>query len=319
MKRIIIIIAAAALLLCSCSKNPGETDETSSSSAGNSTEITTLRPIAENTTVRQANDESLPEANTVEYSAPYTLPSEESSKNTDVPAAENPSEEPAASTQSAGEPVSEAGSEEYSETPSTQAQFSPEDITIPPTETAYDLGDGVALLNLYSYSGAFVEDGTNIPVENVAAIKIGNASSTDIQYAEISVKAGDKTYLFNITTLPASSEMIALECNRQSFSEGKITACAMTLCAPFSHSLDTHADSLYIQLLDGIVNIKNISQTDITTPVRIYIKTVTDNVFFGGITYRLSLDSIAAGEIKQLPASHIDAENSKVVFVTVAE
>lgn len=327
MKRIIILLIAAALILCACTKQPPENETTENESATVSDGTTS--ETQETVTGETASDETV---------------------NGETVTGEGKSEDAAAQgkteTTTGEQPASAAETEsftyesEWSEIPTFET---PESTTLRPisehttvrqapseapseaqtvnyegSESLYDLGNGILLLDFYSYSGKFVEDGTDEQVSNIAAIRIGNASEKDIQYGEITVRAGGKDYLFNVSTLLSSTEMIALECNRAAFGGGDITACGMSLDAEFTEKPDVKSDTLYVQLMNGIVNIKNISGSDINSTVRIYIKNIENDVYFGGITYRLSLDSIAAGEIKQLSASHVSGENSKVVFVTIA-
>ena len=77
-------------------------------------------------------------------------------------------------------------------------------------------------------------------------------------------------------------------------------------------------DKLQLQVLDGALNVINISGEDITGDVVIYYKNAAADVYYGGITYRVRIEGgIKADEIKQIMASHFSDSGSKVMFVTV--
>ena len=69
-----------------------------------------------------------------------------------------------------------------------------------------------------------------------------------------------------------------------------------------------------------MLNIKNISGSDIGSDIFVYYKNIDENSdWYGGITYRtVAGGGLKVGELRQLPASHFKKESSKVVFVTYA-
>jgi len=76
-------------------------------------------------------------------------------------------------------------------------------------------------------------------------------------------------------------------------------------------------DKLEIQCLDGVINVTNISDEDITEDILIYYKNYVGGMYYGGITYRLRIEGgLKAGEIRQGTAAHFNPKNSAIVFVT---
>lgn len=316
MKKILILLISVMLILCACNKQPAE-NETTGQTVTTADGETETQENDENEGSKEGKSDSSDsdkekneEKNTSEVSESEILTMAE--LNSDNMQPEWTAETEAPDENTTKKPISEA----------TTIRNAPEEKPSAAKKidgSGYDLGDGIVLLDFTSYSGKYVEDGTDAEVENIAAITVENTGSKNIQYAEITVTVGGKDFLFNASTLLPGTKMTVLECNHAAYTEGDVTACGISVNAEFAEAPDTMTDRLTVQLLDGVVNVKNISDEDISTTVRIYIKNIEDGVYFGGITYRISLDSIASGEIKQLSASHVSADNSKVVFVTVAE
>lgn len=88
--------------------------------------------------------------------------------------------------------------------------------------------------------------------------------------------------------------------------------------ALFTEPLSLYEEMLELQILDGGINVTNISGEDIAGEVSIYYKNAAADLYYGGITYRVRIEGgIRANEIKQIMASHFDDTGSKILFVTI--
>lgn len=88
--------------------------------------------------------------------------------------------------------------------------------------------------------------------------------------------------------------------------------------AVFSEPVTLCEDQLKFQVLDGVINITNISAEDITSDIVIYYKNAAADLLYGGITYRIRLEGgLKAGEIRQITASHFTQSGSRIMFVTI--
>lgn len=193
--------------------------------------------------------------------------------------------------------------------------------TQPPQTSASantDLGHDVQLLEVGKYTGMFMEDGSDEIISGVLMLKIINNGDEAIQYAEITMSYGGETARFTVTTLLPGATMILLEQDRMAYSVGAVRGEAeMKNVAVFREPLSLCEDKLEIQVLDGAINVTNISGEDITGDVRIYYKNCADGIYYGGITYMLRIQGgIPAEGIKQLTASHFSDTGSVIMFVT---
>ena len=176
---------------------------------------------------------------------------------------------------------------------------------------------GYKFSRLSSYTGEYVEDGKNENVKNIAAITIKNTTETDCRYAEVSVVTEGETYEFAFTTLKSGESVTVLEKNKKSYNEkSKIKTISIDKISGFQEKPQMYKDIFELTVMDGVINIKNISDKDIDGTVYVYYKNTRDGRLFGGITYRIPFDSIKAGELKQMPSKHLSKENSVLEFIT---
>lgn len=186
----------------------------------------------------------------------------------------------------------------------------------------FNLENGLEITEIGTYSGTFMEDGSDEEVQDVLMIKVTNTSDTVLQYTEIVLKeeSGEEAR-FALSTLPPNETVVVLEATRKEFKESVnyVSAEAQDVVF-FNEGISMHSDKLELGGLEGAFNIKNISEEDITGDVYIYYKNYEEDLFYGGITYRAKVEGgIKAGEIKQVMTKHYDPETCMVMFVTIGE
>lgn len=182
----------------------------------------------------------------------------------------------------------------------------------------YDLGSGVTITGFLPYTGAFMEDRTDEVVTNVLAIQVTNSGEKYVQTMDIILTAGETQAQFSLSTLFPGETVVVLEKNRLSYSAAPEFEQVQTgNVALFEEHPGMCEDKLEIQCLDGVINVTNISDEDLTGDILIYYKNFVGGMYYGGITYRLRIEGgLKAGEIRQGAAAHFDPDNSTVVFVT---
>ena len=177
---------------------------------------------------------------------------------------------------------------------------------------------GLQILEIGSYSGAFVEDGTRDEVSDVLMIVVENASDEWIQYAEITLVGEGVEANFTLSTLYPGDRVVLLEQNRMPSSDEFTSAYAESV-AVFAETPSAQSDKVQIQLLDGGLNIINVSGEDIDGEIVIYFKNYVDGAYLGGITYLGRIEGgLKTGEIRQVMSTNVTATETVVVFVTIA-
>lgn len=180
----------------------------------------------------------------------------------------------------------------------------------------FDLGNGLMLTGISNYAGLYLEDGSDEPVSGILMIMLENTSDEDLQLARVQLIYGDRTAEFQITNLPAGRKIVALEQSRMAFTkETPIGAKADSLA--FVQEFGICEDRIQVGGLVGALNIENISEEDIPGNIVIYYKNVAGDVFYGGITYRVTIEGgLKADEIRQVMSAHFNADNSEIVMVS---
>lgn len=194
-------------------------------------------------------------------------------------------------------------------------QTQPQETIAPISE---DLGHDVRLLDMGKYTGLYMEDGSDEIVSGVLMLKIVNNGDEPIQYAQITMNYGGQTARFTVSTLLPGATMVLLEQERMAYDADAVCGdLKMEHVAVFQEPLSLCEEKLEIQILDGAINVTNISGEDITGDVRIYYKNYADGIYYGGITYMLRIQGgIPADGVKQLMASHFSDTGSVIMFVT---
>lgn len=187
------------------------------------------------------------------------------------------------------------------------------------TDVDQQMDKGLVVQRVASYTGIYMEDGSDEVVSKVLAIVVTNTGSATIQYAQVQLSDGVTTANFTISTLPPGETLVALETGRMSYEEGQhLTQITAQNIARFTEEPTLCEDKIKLQALNGVVNVTNISGEDITGDVVIYYKNYSADTLYGGITYRVTISGgIAAGEIRQITASHFTESGTRVMWVTV--
>ena len=156
--------------------------------------------------------------------------------------------------------------------------------------------------------------------DGVLSVFVRNTSDEDIEYALLSVMAGDGRAEFPITTLTAGASAILRCKNGYTFKEDAVYySWKIDNKTVFTQDLTCYPDIFEISGTDGFISIKNISDKDIEGRIYIYYKNVTDGVYDDGVTYRAFVDGLKKGETKQVQTMHYLKDSSRILFVDYAE
>ncbi|MBO5322837.1 MAG: hypothetical protein J6A88_01885 [Oscillospiraceae bacterium] len=201
---------------------------------------------------------------------------------------------------------------------------STEAASIEQVETlSVNLGYGLYVQEVGSYTGIYMEDGTDEVVSGILMLVVSNDSELDIQYAEITMDIGEETAQFTLTTLPGGDSVVLLEKNRMAYDKAvdyEAILPAANNVAYFAEELSLQEDQLELKTSDGVINVSNISGEDIDGDIVIYYKNAAQDLYYGGITYRVTLQGgLKAGEMKQSLSNHYSETGSEIMFITISE
>lgn len=198
----------------------------------------------------------------------------------------------------------------------TPSQTDPAESNMP----AINLGYGVYLERVSSYTGIYMEDGSDELVSDVMMVIVKNTSEADLQFMNINVSYSDASYHFEVTNLPAGASAVLLERNRASAPEGTPISAAAENAVFFQEPMSPQPEVFEISGMDGALNVKNISDQDISGVIYVYYKYAVQDMYYGGITFRAKLEgTLKAGEIRQIMTNHYDPDSCEILMVTTTE
>lgn len=197
----------------------------------------------------------------------------------------------------------------------------PEEITAPVSITEYILANTLRIDNLGSYTGIYMEDGSDELVSGIMRITVTNIGDQALQYADVTLSGPAGEAEFKFSTLKPGESAVVLEANRKPYSNTDVyTTAATSGIVFFQEELSLQEDKLQIQPLDGGFNITNVSGEDIAGEITVYFKDSAAGMYYGGITYRGRVQGgMKAGEIRQIMSENFSDSGTTVVFITITE
>lgn len=188
-------------------------------------------------------------------------------------------------------------------------------------QQTYSLGEGLEISDVGSYTGVYMEDGSDEVVTGVMMIIVSNTSDKALEYAEITLSGESEEAWFTVSALPAGESVVLLEKNRKPYkADVEYSQAKASNIVYFQKELSLMESELKIQPLDGGVNVTNISDRDINGDIFICYKNEANGLLYGGIAYRVRIEGgLKAGEIRQIMTNHFSDSGTALIYVSVAE
>lgn len=249
-----------------------------------------------------------------EGSADVTEPSEDSASTS---ASTEPSVSESDTAEATTEPQPTSGSTDSTQNtqPPTESTQMPTYETVPPSEDgSVELREGkLSFSSCGRYTGAFVEDGSDRPVENVAAILVSNLTAEYLTYASLQFEINGEAATFVVTGLPAGESAWVLEYNALQIDSG---ASFVALDSAMQFIPTEDLDELEVTFREGLLSAKNLTDQTYIDGYVYYKRLHTDGNYLGGITYRSSIGDLAPGDTIEVTAGHAGEELCRVVRMT---
>lgn len=176
-------------------------------------------------------------------------------------------------------------------------------------------GYQLRLERLAPYQGLYVEDGTNVQVDDVAMLLVSNQGDYPVEYAQIAVQYGTDLLVFDISALPVGERLVVQEKNGKSIPAGQphYAKALVVRRADMEMSRDQ------VQVTDNGDNTLTITNlTDATIPaVRVFYKYFMENedVFVGGIAFAVRVEDLEPHASVTIQPSHYTSKTGHVVMV----
>lgn len=180
--------------------------------------------------------------------------------------------------------------------------------------------DQLRVTRLGSYSGIYMEDGTDEILSGVMMILLENTSDRDLQLARVEIEYPDFTAEFEVTTVPAGERVVALERSRREAVDEDYLQIRTRNVVFFEEPMELYGDRIGISGLESHLDVTNLSPEDIDGDFYIYYKNSAEDLLYGGITYRVRVEGgLASGETVRVIAGHYSPENSRIMMITGLE
>jgi len=168
---------------------------------------------------------------------------------------------------------------------------------------------------LIAYEGAYLEDGLEENVVDVAALVLENTGTTGIEYAQIVIIQNGQELFFDATYIPPKSTVLILEENKQAYSDSPVTACRCRTVIP--GSFDRSERTVAVKEVGMCtLEITNLSQQEMDC-VRVYYKhhEGETDLYVGGITYSTVIPNLLPGETRTITPYRYASGYAQVVAV----
>lgn len=179
----------------------------------------------------------------------------------------------------------------------------------------YEVNDAdIKIQHINSYSGIFIEDGSDVEVDNVAAIQVKNTSKKPLEFAQIQIYNGNKKLVFDVSSLPANSSAVIMEKNKAPLDKSKSITYGGTT-GGYTDKLEKVSTIKYQKVDNNGIKVTNKSDKNIPC-VRIFYKyKSSEGYYIGGITYTAKINNLKAGASQTIYPSHFDSDGGEIMMI----
>lgn len=186
------------------------------------------------------------------------------------------------------------------------------------SQTAF-LGDNLYITEIGEYSGSYMEDGSNEIVSNVLMLILKNEGTKDLQFARINLVYSDFTANFEVTNLPAGESVVLLEKNRHAFVSDSYLQAKAENVVFFQETMNLKESQVKITGGKNQITVENIGDKTLGK-IYVYYKNSATDLFYGGITYRVSIDEgLQPGKTTTVPTNHYYEGACTILHVDILE
>lgn len=168
------------------------------------------------------------------------------------------------------------------------------------------------------FNGAFVEDGSDEPVQNIAALLVTNLSGQYLDLAKLTYELDGNEAVFMVTGLPAGDSAWVLESSRMTASADTVFRHKNTVTSFRANAFNT-MEGVKLEFNGTMLRATN--TTDKTfKALTVYYKTLHDDgSYLGGITYMTVFGDLEPGKSAEKIAGHFQSGKTRIVRIGYQE
>ena len=165
------------------------------------------------------------------------------------------------------------------------------------------------ILELRSYDGPFLEDGSNREVSNVAALVLFNPSEQFLEQGAVKVWQKGRLMVLAFTCIPPGGRVLVLESSGKAFATGQIKNC-WGWCVIAEGLQQVQVEEVGRSAL-AITNLRQETAREITVYYKDY--NAHEKLYMGGVTHSVTVYSLESGHRIVVPAFMYLSGQSMVV------
>lgn len=167
--------------------------------------------------------------------------------------------------------------------------------------------------HMVSYEGPYIEDGSDVPVFNIAALMIYNTGQQEIEQVSITLYLREQTLTFSGQNILPGMHVMLLEQSKQSYTQAEIVNYSCT----YTEQNEDEAIAVYIAERGmGELVIKNCTDEALSDVVLYHKLWQPADIYVGGITYITHVGSLQPGQTLSVMPEHYAAGYSKIIKAT---
>lgn len=168
-----------------------------------------------------------------------------------------------------------------------------------------------------SYTGPFLEDGSDEPMGSVTAMVVKNLSGRVVQYAELHFQVNDtEEAVFTLSTLPSGGSALVLEASKRQYSpDDRYQFEDMTYAEMEEAELTLMEGQIQVNGSDGKITVENLTDEDMDLIYVRYKYRLPDGTYQGGITYETKFEKVRSKAAAEKEAPHYSEEGSQIMMV----
>ena len=169
-----------------------------------------------------------------------------------------------------------------------------------------------------SFSGAFVEDGSDEPVENVAAVLVTNTTDNYLDLGQLTCQLDGQEVVFRVTGLPAGASAWVMEASRKTAGADSVFTQPEVITS-FRKDAQAAPEGLTVASAGATLKVTNNRDTTLRN-VTVYYKVLhSDGNYFGGITYMSAFGDLEPGQSAEKLAGHFKEGITDIVRIGYQE
>lgn len=177
--------------------------------------------------------------------------------------------------------------------------------------------DGLEVCRIGTYTGTFVEQGTDTECKDIPAIVVQNTSDRMVEKAVL--VQGNQTFV--ITYLPPDGICLVQEQSGKAANTPDLYNLVFREPVQFVEDGATEQNRVRVETDENRILIRNISGEDIPGSVNVWYKTKQNGLYIGGVSYKAAVDDgvLKASSTATVQTSHYDPTYSELLLVTFSE